>query len=233
MFTGIIEEQGIIVSIVRTGQSVQLKISCEVVLNGLKEGDSIAVDGVCLTVVMMDTGSCHPSDCFTADVMPETFRRTTFRLLHTGSRVNLERAMKADGRFGGHIVTGHVDGTGTVYSATHDGNAIVYMFTASPPVVCGIIEKGSVAIDGISLTVVSVRIEPDSRGMFSVSVIPHTCGHTSLSAKRRGSMVNIECDVFGKYVARFFELRNSLPKLYDIEGKIIWNRKTLEQDLLQ
>ncbi len=192
MFSGIIEEVGNILSIRRGAHSALLTIAASSVLPGTKEGDSIAVNGVCLTVSSLTGHS------FSADVMHETLNRSSLGTLAPGSPVNLERAMAADGRFGGHIVSGHVDGTGRISHIRRDDNAVWYTIHASPSLLRYIVEKGSVAIDGISLTVAAVT-EKD----FSVSIIPHTLGHTSLSSRHTGDMVNLENDVIGKYVERF------------------------------
>ncbi|MCR5289809.1 MAG: riboflavin synthase [Treponema sp.] len=214
MFTGIIEEQGTVVQLVQAGNSSFIKIHCATVLDDLKIGDSVAVNGICLTATTVG------SDFFTADVMPETIRCTDLHLVHAGTKVNLERAMSANGRFGGHIVTGHIDGTGTITSVAHDKNAVIYTVRAANALIKGIVRKGSVAIDGISLTVVSVSDIKGGDGVFSVSVIPHTREVTSLGIKHRGSTVNIECDVLGKYAARF--VAGVLNKEDKKEGSV-WN----------
>ncbi len=191
MFTGIIEEMGTVLRIERSGAFAGIRIQAVKVLEGTKAGDSIAVNGVCLTVTK------RGSRDFTADVMPETLSRSTLGQLGPGSSVNLERAMAADGRFGGHIVSGHIDGTGTIEKITKEGNAVRYQIAAAPKVMRGIVEKGSVAIDGISLTVTMVK-----RECFEVSVIPHTLSETTLALKKQGAIVNLENDVIGKYVER-------------------------------
>lgn len=191
MFTGIVEEVGKVVSIQRGRLSAVLTVQASYVLEGTKEGDSIAVNGVCLTVTSLSRYS------FSADVMHESLDRSSLGSLSPGSPVNLERAMAADGRFGGHIVSGHVDGTGTIRSIQRDDNAIWYTIEAPPSVLRYIVEKGSVAIDGISLTV--AKVTEDS---FSVSIIPHTSAHTALSSKRTGDVVNLENDIIGKYVEK-------------------------------
>ncbi len=191
MFTGIIEEIGTIQSIKKGSQSAVLGISCEKVLEDAKVGDSIAVNGVCLTVTSLN------SHGYTADVMAETMNRSSLGRLQKGSRVNLERAMAADGRFGGHIVAGHIDGTGTVTSVRRDETAVWYTIKAGEELLRYIVEKGSVAIDGISLTVARV-----SREDFCVSVIPHTQGQTNLTERKTGDIVNLECDVIGKYIEK-------------------------------
>ncbi len=191
MFTGLIEETGKIEKLTRGRNSAVVTIAAKLVLDGIKIGDSIAVDGACLTV------SGFTPRTFTADIMHETLNRTSFRYARSGSAVNLERAMPSDGRFGGHIVTGHVDGTGSIAKIVCDGIAVVYTLRAPPPLIRYIVEKGSVALDGISLTVASVD---RSKSEFSVSVIPHTLNNTALRSKRSGAAVNIECDVTAKYI---------------------------------
>ena len=191
MFTGIIEELGTIRSIRRGAASAVLSIGAEAVLSDLRIGDSVAVNGVCLTATGVDGSG------FTADVMHETLQRSSLGALGPGSRVNLERAMAADGRFGGHIVSGHIDGTGTITARRQDDNAVWYTVSAPPALLRYIVEKGSVAIDGISLTVASVEAD-----RFSVSVIPHTAAVTLLGAKGPGDVVNLETDIIGKYVER-------------------------------
>ncbi|MCM3698222.1 riboflavin synthase [Paenibacillus macerans] len=190
MFTGLIEEIGTMKSIGRKGEAMLLEISARVVTEGLKLGDSIAVNGVCLTATAFDAAS------FTVDVMPETYRNTNLKDLKPGSRVNLERAMAANGRFGGHIVQGHVDGVGKIVGTSRDQNAVVYEIAPlRSSLFKYIIPKGSVAVDGISLTVVEA-----GGGKFAVSIIPHTLAQTVLAIKRPGDTVNLEGDVLGKYV---------------------------------
>ena len=196
MFTGIIEELG---TIERVGAG-QIVVRARTVLEGTRLGDSIAVNGVCLTVTHL-TGAG-----FTADVMPETLRRSSLGQLRPGSRVNLERAMAADGRFGGHIVSGHIDGMGQILALRDEGNAVWVTIAAPPELLRGIVEKGSIAIDGISLTVAAVTDRD-----FSVSIIPHTGGQTTLLHRRPGEQVNLETDIIGKYVARLLA-PESAPK---------------------
>ena len=191
MFTGIVEELGTIRSIQRGTHSAVLSIGAGVVLSDLKIGDSVAVNGVCLTATSVDSGG------FTADVMHETLDRSSLGALTVGGRVNLERAMAANGRFGGHIVAGHVDGVGTIAAIEKDDNAIWFTITAPAQVLRYVVEKGSIAIDGISLTV--ARVETDR---FAVSVIPHTAAVTLLGQRRTGDRVNLESDLVGKYVER-------------------------------
>ncbi len=193
MFTGIVEELGEIVSF----QQGSVTIAAQRILEDVHIGDSIAVNGICLTVTQFGRTS------FQADVMPETVRRTSLENLYKGSKVNLERALLPTTRMGGHIVTGHIDGTGEVVSFRTEGNAILLQVKAPQDLLTGIVEKGSVALDGISLTVATV----DATG-FSVSLIPHTRQVTNLGTKREGDLINIETDILGKYVER---LMNSVP----------------------
>ena len=192
MFTGIIEEIGEIAAIKRGAKSCELHIKGNVIFSDLKIGDSVAVNGVCLTVTSFS------GKVFTADVMNETFSRSSLGSLKTGSHVNLERAMSANGRFGGHIVSGHIDGAGKITNIKKDGNAVWYKISADENIIKYTVEKGSIAIDGISLTV--ARVERDN---FSVSIIPHTSEKTILSEKKTGDTVNLENDIIGKYVERF------------------------------
>ena len=191
MFTGIIEELGTVERVTRGRVSAVIAIRAEHILSDLKIGDSVAVNGVCLTATGL-TG--HG---FTADVMHETLDRSALAGLGPGSRVNLERAMAANGRFGGHIVAGQVDGGGTIAAIEQDDNAIWFTITAPAQVLRYVVEKGSIAIDGISLTV--ARVETDR---FAVSVIPHTAAVTLLGQRRTGDRVNLESDLVGKYVER-------------------------------
>ena len=193
MFTGIIEEVGTVRRVL-SGTAGEISVRAAAVLEGTHIGDSIAVNGVCLTVTGM-TG-----DGFTADVMPETLRRTNLGRLNSDSRVNLERAMAAGGRFGGHIVSGHIDGVGTIRSMRREENAVWVTIAAPTPILRLIVEKGSIAIDGVSLTVAEVTSET-----LSVSIIPHTGAQTILLSKRPGEQVNLENDVVGKYVQRLLE----------------------------
>ncbi|SKB96727.1 riboflavin synthase alpha chain [Lachnospiraceae bacterium] len=191
MFTGIVEETGVVEKLDIKGNSGKIVVRAKKVLEGTKIGDSIAVNGICLTVTNMT------SDSFTADVMAETVRRSSLSMSRPGSRVDLERAMAADGRFGGHIVSGHIDGTGVIRSVIREENAVWFRISAGGALLRQIVEKGSIAIDGISLTVASV-----DDTTFSVSVIPHTIKETVLSDKKAGDTVNLETDVIGKYVER-------------------------------
>ena len=191
MFTGIIEETGSVARVLQGGTSGEIKINASCVLEGTKLGDSIAVNGVCLTVTgLYDDG-------FTADVMPETLRRSNLGMLRSGDKVNLERAMAADGRFGGHIVSGHIDGTGDIVSLRNEGNAVWVRIRAKDEILGLIVEKGSITIDGISLTVATLGSD-----YFEVSIIPHTGAQTTLLKKKPGDKVNLENDIIGKYVQR-------------------------------
>lgn len=196
MFTGIVEEKGIIRSLNINGSSGTIRIEARKVLEGTSIGDSISVNGICLTVTSMGDGF------FTADVMAETVRRSSLGILSQGSEVNLERAMAANGRFGGHIVSGHIDGTGTVRSLVREENAIWVTIETPPEILKYIVHKGSICIDGISLTVASVGSDN-----FKVSVIPHTGSETTLLSKRPGSPVNLENDIIAKYVERLMNYK--------------------------
>ncbi len=198
MFTGIVEEIGTIRHLSINGGSGSISIKASEVLNGTKIGDSIAVNGICLTVTSLS------SDGFTADVMAETARRSALFKAAAGDKVNLERAMAADGRFGGHIVSGHIDGTGTIVSMKREENAVWVTVEAPPEIIGLIVEKGSVCIDGISLTVAAV-----GKDSFKVSIIPHTADETTLILKRAGDKVNLENDIVGKYVKKFMTQEGS------------------------
>ncbi len=191
MFTGIIEEIGRIRSIHRGVRSFTLAVDATEIMSDVKIGDSIATNGVCLTVT-----SITP-DGFTADVMPETVNRTALSQLQTGSEVNLERALTLSSRLGGHIVSGHVDGTGYIASIRRDDNAMWITINCDSKLLRYITEKGSITIQGISLTV--AQVFPDG---FSVSLIPHTQQMTTLHSARRGDLVNLENDVIAKYTER-------------------------------
>ena len=191
MFTGIIEEIGTVRRIEHGAKGARLTIQAKTVLEDTRIGDSIATNGVCLTVVSMTGAS------FSADVMAESLRRSSLGTLQGGSPVNLERAMAANGRFGGHIVSGHIDGTGTIASQKREDNAVWVKIKTPAPLLRYIVEKGSIAIDGVSLTVAAVT-DTD----FSVSIIPHTGAQTILLGKKPGDPVNLECDVIGKYVEK-------------------------------
>lgn len=198
MFTGIIEEVGRVRRIQRGAASAHIEIESRKVLEGTKIGDSIATNGVCLTVTSLGPAS------YTADVMHETLRRSSLGELRAGNPVNLERALAVGDRLGGHIVTGHIDGCGTIRRIEDDDNAVWYTIGANAQIMRHVVEKGSIAIDGISLTVASV-----DAASFKVSVIPHTRAQTNLSSKATGSTVNLECDVIGKYVEKLMGIPNA------------------------
>lgn len=212
MFTGIVEELGTIKSLNMQGTSGQIAIKAKKVLENTKIGDSIAVNGICLTVTSI------LNDGFTADVMAETVRRSSLKGAGAGDKVNLERAMAADGRFGGHIVSGHIDGTGTISEFRKEENAVWVTIDTPKEILNLIVEKGSICIDGISLTVAALTDKT-----FSVSVIPHTGEETTLLKKKPGDMVNLENDVVGKYVQR----------LLGLEPKKEESKSSLTMDMLR
>jgi len=191
MFTGLVEEVGAIKEVRPAGKAIHLVINADVVMEGIALGDSIAVNGICLTVTHYDRQS------FTVDVVPETMRRSTLHELSGGSPVNLERAMAMGKRFGGHIVSGHIDGVGRILSIVDEDIAKVVRIAAPADVLRYVVEKGSITIDGVSLTVMDVDSES-----FRISVIPHTWQITVLRHRRVGSTVNLECDIIGKYVEK-------------------------------
>ena len=191
MFTGIVEEIGTVKELVRRSTSFRISVSCARVLADARTGDSIAVNGICLTVSERKNG------WFTADVMPETVRNTGLNRLRAGDKVNLERALRLNDRLGGHMVSGHIDGTGTVTERTEEENAIWLTVEAPNTVLKYIIDKGSAALDGTSLTVAYV----DDR-CFKVSLIPVTAKDTVLGNRCPGDEINVECDMIGKYVEK-------------------------------
>jgi len=201
LFTGLIQDVGKIQSIDRRGGGISLTISTQLDLSAAKIGDSISVEGVCLTVVKL---SGHT---FTAEVSPETLRRTTLATAKEGQSVNLETALKMSDPLGGHFVAGHVDGTGEIIEAVSEGNSIRYRFRVPREISRFLIEKGSVAVDGISLTVMECQDQE-----FSVSVIPHTSRATTLGKKKAGDWVNLENDLIAKYVEKFVHQRDDLAR---------------------
>lgn len=202
MFTGIIEEVGTVRTINKTTKQSRLTVSANLVLENLKIGDSIAINGVCLTVINFDQKR------FCVDVMNETIQRTAYLQLKVNSHVNLERAMQLNGRLGGHLVSGHVDGTGTIIQIKKDLNATRYTIQTTPVLLKYIVEKGSIAIDGISLTVVSVN-----ESSFAVSLIPHTMQVTTIAYKKVNDLVNLENDLIAKYVEKWwFNNQSDEPK---------------------
>ncbi len=192
MFTGLIQDIGEIQSLQHRGGGVSLTISTQLDLRSVKVGDSVAVEGVCLTVVEVSGRT------FSVEVSPETLGRTTLANLKKGQPVNLETALKMSDLLGGHLVSGHVDGTGEITAVAREGNSLRYRFRVPPEVGRYLIEKGSVAVDGISLTVAECRDQG-----FSVSVIPHTAERTTLGKKKAGDKVNLENDLIAKYVEKF------------------------------
>lgn len=191
MFTGLIETIGVITGVSRQGEVVLLDISAPDISGELKRGDSVAVSGACLTVVSKNSAS------FTAEMMQETVRVTKFNGIKAGTRVNLERAMRADSRFDGHFVAGHVDGTARVAEIEDYGRTRKYTFSAGRELTSVMIEKGSVAIDGVSLTLTDVGEES-----FSVGIIPTTLSDSTVSDLKKGDTVNIETDMIGKYIIK-------------------------------
>lgn len=208
MFTGIVEDVGTVKAVKKGTKSVMLTIKASTILYDAKIGDSVATNGVCLTVTSINGNE------FTADVMSETLSRSSLGELRVGSFVNLERAIIANGRFGGHIVSGHIDGTGTISNIKKDATAILYTIKADSKIMRYIIEKGSIAIDGISLTV--AKTEKDC---FSVSIIPHTANETTLSQKKIGSVVNLENDIIGKYIEKFITAPKGITKDFLLENE--------------
>lgn len=194
MFTGIVEEVGSVVS----EKPGRLEVRGRVATDGLGLGDSVAVNGVCLTAVDIR------GDVFAADLSPETLRRTNLGALRHGDPVNLERAVALGGRLGGHLVQGHVDGTARVISARREGDSHIFRFRLPKRLARYVVEKGFIAVDGISLTVVSA-----GTASFTVAVIPHTLQHTNLRARQPGQRVNLEADIFAKYIERLMEARSS------------------------
>lgn len=201
IFTGIIEEMGTVQGIQRGNNSFKINIAARKVLQDTKVGDSIAVDGVCLTVTKYEAGH------FLADVMPETMEKTTLKLLKNGSQVNLERALRLSDRLGGHLVQGHVDGIGTIAQKDKNDIAIIYKINAPPAVLKYTVTKGSIAIDGISLTVIDVTSD-----YLTVSLIPHTAHLTTLGGKNAGKQVNLESDLIGRYVEKLMQTGDDIKE---------------------
>jgi riboflavin synthase len=199
VFTGIVEELGDIVALDHTQDAARITVRGPLIVSDAHLGDSICVSGACLTVTVIE------GDTFTADVMQESLRRTTLGLLGTGSPVNLERAMKADARLGGHVVQGHVDVTGTVVERTPSEHWELVKVAIPPAYAAQIVDKGSVTVDGVSLTVVEAGDD-----WFSVSLIPETLSRTTLGHREVGEPVNLEFDVIGKYVERLLSVRGLL-----------------------
>ncbi|WP_251212440.1 riboflavin synthase [Adlercreutzia murintestinalis] len=198
MFTGIVEEVGSVERITPGARSATIALKASTVVEGTKLGDSISVNGVCLTVTDLSASG------FMADAMPETLTRTDLGQLRPGSPVNLERALRLSDRLGGHLVSGHIDGTARIASFAHDDNAVRIRIADAAHLTPLIVEKGSVALDGISLTVTAV-----DAATFEVSVIPHTFAHTNLCDKRVGDALNVECDIIGKYIEKLMGAQES------------------------
>ena len=200
MFTGIIEEIGRIASVQRRGPTTTLTVSAKLVTEGTKIGDSISVSGACLTV------TSKTDSTLTFDAVAETLRRTTLADARPGRAVNLERAVSVGGRFGGHFVQGHVDGIGVLASVVPEGDSRLMSFAVDREIARFLVEKGSVAVDGVSLTVAKLQEHtPETQPLFTVAVIPHTWENTTLRMLKPGDRVNIEVDIIGKYVIRFLE----------------------------
>jgi len=206
LFTGIVEEVGKIKEIRYGSQLCKIEIECNKILEDIKIGDSISTNGLCLTAAEIN------SSYFTADIMPESIRRSTFKYSKIGDGVNLERAMPANGRFGGHIVTGHIDGTGKIINIENENNAVWLYINADNDIIDLIVEKGSVAIDGISLTIAKLE-----NAFFAVSIIPHTAQETVLLNKKSGDFVNIENDIIGKYIKKFVKLPEDNKSSIDVD----------------
>ncbi|MEG0772211.1 riboflavin synthase [Clostridium sp.] len=200
MFTGLIEEIGIVEAVSKSTKSARITIKASTVLEGTKLGDSICTNGVCLTVTDFSNNR------FIVDVMAETMRRSNLNSFSPGEKVNLERALRLGDRLGGHIVSGHIDGMGTISSFEKEDNAVWITIAASQEILKYIVQKGSIAIDGVSLTVAFVDKE-----VFKVSIIPHTKDMTTLLRKKVGDIVNLECDVIGKYIEKFIGAEEQAP----------------------
>lgn len=200
MFTGLIEEIGKVEAVIKSAKSARITIKARKVLEELKLGDSICTNGVCLTVTSFDNQK------FTVDVMAETMRRSNLKNLSPGDEINMERALSVGDRLGGHMVNGHIDGTGEIKTYEQEDNAVWITVAAPPELLKYIVDKGSIAIDGVSLTVAYV-----DGAVFKVSIIPHTKEMTTLLRKRTGDQVNLECDMIGKYVEKFLSAREQAP----------------------
>lgn len=233
MFTGIIEELGTLRRIVRGPRSASIELSARLMLEGSKLGDSIAVNGVCLTITRMASGY------FCADAMYETLSRSNLGLLRAGAAVHLERAARADTRMGGHIVSGHIDGLGRVSRITQDGIAKILCISCTAELLSLMRSKGSVALDGTSLTIISVAKEG-----FTVGLIPHTAKHTLLAAAKIGTMINIECDMLARYALGAADLagaaaaqstaaKSTAAKIVDTSKNSLPARSTLSLAFLQ
>lgn len=206
MFTGIVEEIGQIEGVIKSEKSARITIKAYKVLEDVKHGDSISTNGVCLTV------TAFSKDKFTVDVMAETMRRSNLSSISKGTYVNLERALRAGDRLGGHMVSGHIDGTGAITAFDEEDNAVWLTIEASSDILKYIVQKGSIAIDGVSLTVAYI----DDK-VFKVSIIPHTKDATTLIKKKIGDIVNLECDMVGKYIEKFLSVKEQSPRKKSID----------------
>jgi riboflavin synthase len=201
MFTGLVEEIGIVRSIKKSAKSARITIQADKVLEGIKLGDSISTNGVCLTATEFSTNS------FTVDVMAETIRRSNLKDFSPGQEVNLERALRLGDRLGGHIVSGHIDGMGKIVNYQNEDNAVWITISSDAEILKYIVQKGSIAIDGVSLTVAYV-----DENVFKVSIIPHTKDATTLLRRKIGDAVNLECDIVGKYIEKLLGVKEQAPK---------------------
>lgn len=210
MFTGLIEEIGLIQLVTKSEKSALISIKASVVLKGTKVGDSICTNGVCLTVTELS------NSCFTAFVMPETMRRSNLNNLASGNKVNLERALSLQDRLGGHILSGHIDGTGIITKLQNEDDALWITINTQEKLLRYIVQKGSIAVDGVSLTVANIDSET-----FQVSIIPHTKSATTLLSKKVGDEVNLECDILGKYIEKLLNKTEPKRAKKDIDMKLL------------
>lgn len=206
MFTGLIEEVGKVESVIKSTKSAKITIKACKILEGIKLGDSISTNGVCLTITSFSGNS------FIVDVMPETMRNSNLSKLSPGEQVNLERALRASDRLGGHMVSGHIDGIGTIKNYEQEDNAVWITVAAAAEILKYVVHKGSIAIDGVSLTIACV-----DETEFKVSIIPHTKEKTTLLDKKVGDQLNLECDVIGKYIEKFLGVREQTPTKKSID----------------
>ncbi len=210
MFTGLIEETGKVIDIQKTAETLYISIQCSDVLNGLRIGDSIAVNGACQTVIEMN------NDSFKVFASSETLKITNFNILKAGDIVNLERALKLSDRLDGHLVTGHIDSTGILKNIDMNGDNITITVDVNSAIAGQIVKKGSVALNGISLTVSDIL-----EGCFKVAIIPHTFNNTNLKYLKRGSVINIETDIIAKYVEKYLLSNNNTNKTSSIDIKLL------------
>lgn len=210
MFTGLIEEIGLIQLVTKSEKSALIRIKASVVLKGTKVGDSICTNGVCLTVTEIN------NNCFTSFVMPETMRRSNLKNLTSGDEVNLERALSLQDRLGGHILSGHIDGTGIITKLQSEDDALWITINTQENLLRYIVQKGSIAVDGVSLTVANINNET-----FQVSIIPHTKSATTLLGKKAGDEVNLECDIVGKYIEKLLNKTEPEREKKDIDMNLL------------